>query len=671
MLKFGSKSDINVSYKCTVRLLEDTEVIECEFQAHHKGKFLVEYVCRELNLVERDYFGLRYVDSSKQRHWLDPAKTVLKQVKEMDPILFSFRVKFYPPDPFRLKEEITRYQVYLQLKRDLLHGRLYCTHNEASQLGAYIIQSELGDFDPEEHMEGYISEHKLLLKQTPKIEEKIAELHQTQLKGQPPSAMETAFLKKAYTLDTYGVDPHPVKDHKGNQLYLGINHCGILTFQGSRKTHHFRWNEVQKINYEGKMFIIHLTFNEDPRTKKKHTVGFKCPTGAACRHVWRCAVEQMLFFTLPSSSEAPSVVTGGGFFQWGTKFRYSGRVEKEILEDVGPLRREEPTINRSSYRPSSLRRKASSVPATPSTPVGSEIGEIRYGSLPRSNHSASVPDPHLDGGGRALDPLLSPLYCPDGNLPLLETVAEDQEVSGRPRVPEEMDSVDTNQSRTLSEHVTAALVETQVTPVECNEGTAELQVIANGQVHDPVDSPKVSASTVEGGKDDSIPGFESSSGSPGTYNDYYFRDSFDRSSSESQLDLGPHQQSSTGHGRHLDNAPVPFGALRASGMNSAGPGVGGGGMHGLVDGGAASGGGGRAGLRALMSSRHGMRPFVRVLVSSCVVVAVSLLAVAVVVFESNSVALGTLRKMPEMVVLRRDFYEPAKEFLRQSLQRFL
>ncbi|XP_046403744.1 FERM domain-containing protein 5 isoform X5 [Ischnura elegans] len=549
MLKFGSKSDINVSYKCTVRLLEDTEVIECEFQAHHKGKFLVEYVCRELNLVERDYFGLRYVDSSKQRHWLDPAKTVLKQVKEMDPILFSFRVKFYPPDPFRLKEEITRYQVYLQLKRDLLHGRLYCTHNEASQLGAYIIQSELGDFDPEEHMEGYISEHKLLLKQTPKIEEKIAELHQTQLKGQPPSAMETAFLKKAYTLDTYGVDPHPVKDHKGNQLYLGINHCGILTFQGSRKTHHFRWNEVQKINYEGKMFIIHLTFNEDPRTKKKHTVGFKCPTGAACRHVWRCAVEQMLFFTLPSSSEAPSVVTGGGFFQWGTKFRYSGRVEKEILEDVGPLRREEPTINRSSYRPSSLRRKASSVPATPSTPVGSEIGEIS--------------------------------------------------------------------------------------------------------------------------KDDSIPGFESSSGSPGTYNDYYFRDSFDRSSSESQLDLGPHQQSSTGHGRHLDNAPVPFGALRASGMNSAGPGVGGGGMHGLVDGGAASGGGGRAGLRALMSSRHGMRPFVRVLVSSCVVVAVSLLAVAVVVFESNSVALGTLRKMPEMVVLRRDFYEPAKEFLRQSLQRFL
>lgn len=60
----------------------------------------------------------------------------------MDPILFSFRVKFYPPDPLRLKEEITRYQVYQQLKRDLLHGRLYCSPGEAALLAACIVQSE-------------------------------------------------------------------------------------------------------------------------------------------------------------------------------------------------------------------------------------------------------------------------------------------------------------------------------------------------------------------------------------------------------------------------------------------------------------------------------------------------------------------------------------------------
>jgi hypothetical protein len=78
----------------------------------------------------------------------------------------------------------------------------------------------------------------------------------------------------------------------------------------------------------------------------------------------------MLFFTLPASSDAPTV-TGGGFFSWGTKFKYTGRTEKEILEDSGSPTREEPSIQRTS----SLRRKASSVPATPSTPLQPHLGE--------------------------------------------------------------------------------------------------------------------------------------------------------------------------------------------------------------------------------------------------------------------------------------------------------
>lgn len=417
-----------------MRLLEDTEVLECEFQANYEGKDLLDQVCQQLNLVEKDYFGLRYVDINKQRHWLDLNKIIVKQVKYVDPLLFSFRVKFYPPDPFRLKEEITRYQVYLQLRRDLLHGRLYCTSNEAALLAAYVVQADLGDYNPDEHEGNYVQDLRLLLKQTPQIEEKIIELHQTHLVGQSPQEVETNFLRRACSLDTYGVDPHPVKDHRGNQLYLGINHLGILTFQGSRKTHHFRWPEVHKINYEGKMFIVHLTYNEDPRTKKKQTVGFKCPSGAACRHVWRCAVEQMLFFTLPSGSVVP-VVSGGSFFSWGTKFKYTGRTERELLEEVGPLRQEEPLINRLG----SLRRKASSVPATPSSPT--DMGDICYGLLPRSNHS--VPDSRLDGGPSLLASNDEGSFCLDNSLPLLETVSEDHEVHSRQRNSErDLDMMD-------------------------------------------------------------------------------------------------------------------------------------------------------------------------------------------------------------------------------------
>lgn len=77
------------------------------------------------------------------------------------------------------------------------------------QINCFI--AELGDYDPEEHVDNYVSELKILLKQTESIEEKIMELHQTQLKGQSPTTIESNFLCKAVTLDTYGIDPHPVK----------------------------------------------------------------------------------------------------------------------------------------------------------------------------------------------------------------------------------------------------------------------------------------------------------------------------------------------------------------------------------------------------------------------------------------------------------------------------
>ncbi|XP_053974673.1 FERM domain-containing protein 5 isoform X6 [Hylaeus anthracinus] len=569
MLKFGSKSDVTVVHRATIRLLDDAEIIHCDFQPQHKGRYILEYVCKQLNIMETDYFGLRYVDHCRQRHWLDLAKTAIKQVKDMDPILFSFRVKFYPPDPLRLKEEISRYQVYQQLKRDLLHGRLYCSPGEAALLAACIVQSELGDYDPEIHEGNYISAHKLLLKQTEAIEEKAMELHQTQLKGFTPEQAETHFLRLASQLDTYAVDPHSVKDQKGVQLFLGINHCGILTFQGSRKTHHFRWPEVQKINFEGKMFIVHLTISEDVRTKKKHTVGFKCPTGPNCRHVWRCAIEQMLFFTLPRASDAP-VVSGGSIFSWGTKFKYTGRTEKEVLEEMSPLQKDEPSAQR--CQTSCLRRKASSVPATPSTP-SQDLVEIRYSSLPRSCHSAGLDGTGMSEGSSGV-PFSSP-YCPDNTLPLLETVSEDQEIHAR--------------RNNVGQH----------------EGDA---------------------------------------------NDYYFRDSFDHSSSESQLldsSGKPHSRSVT---------PVPkMQKLQNSKLCLQQQ------QHQHQQ---------QPGRRLDSKLRHKSLRIVRLFIPAFVLAITVLFIVVVLVFETDTMLFNSLRKTPEMVALRNQYYVPIKEFLRTKLGLF-
>ncbi|KAG5319950.1 FRMD5 protein, partial [Pseudoatta argentina] len=725
MLKFGSKSDVTVVHRATIRLFDDNEIIYCDFQPQEKGRYILEYVCKQLNILEMDYFGLRYVDKERERHWLDLAKTAIKQVKDMHEILLCFRVKFYPPDPLRLKEEITRYQVYQQLKRDLLYGRLCCSPGEAALLVACIVQSELGDYDPEIQEGNYISEHKLLKTQTSTIEDKAMDLHQTQLKGFTPEQAENYFLRIASQLDTYAVDPHPVKDpDKGTQLHLGINHCGILTFQDSRKIQHFRWSEVQKINFEGKMFIVHVTINE-----KKHLVGFKCPTATNCRHVWRCAIEQMLFFT------------GGSIFSWGYKFKYTGRTEREVLEEAGPLRKEEPPIQR--CQTTCLRRKASSVPATPSTP-SQDLVEIRYSSLPRSCHSAGLDGTGMLEGGAGV-PLSSP-YCPDNTLPLLETVSEDQEIHARRN--NAVDENDTHASATHTSTTTITTTTTTITTsntITTNRAKAKLKfpkstlnrpqplysqkiVIGSEELagHDVehvvrqrinalinercpmvvrstaliIKSSKAPASVngripvrsvrsahdgktrVEVSEFDGKVGREATTKTAngcanlaarpglsngfdhsgqraaavgqheGEANDYYFRDSFDHSSSESQLlDASgkPHSRSVT---------PVPkMQKLQNSKLCLQQQ------QHHQQQ---------HQGVRRVANSKikHRSLHVVRIFIPAFMLTITVLFIVTVLVFETDTTLFNSLRKTPEMVALRSQYYVPIKEFLRTKLGLF-
>uniref|UniRef100_A0A3Q2CIE5 FERM domain containing 3 n=1 Tax=Cyprinodon variegatus TaxID=28743 RepID=A0A3Q2CIE5_CYPVA len=181
MLRFRSPSirSLDQELLCTIRLLDDSE-ISCTIQT--RGQFLLDHVCNHYNLLERDYFGIRYVDPDKQRHWLEPNKPVVKQMKSQQPYTMCFRVKFYPHEPMKIKEELTRYLLYLQLKRDIYHGRLLCPFAEAAYLGACIIQAELGDYDPEEHPSDYIRDFKLFPKQSLKLERKIMEIHKNELR---------------------------------------------------------------------------------------------------------------------------------------------------------------------------------------------------------------------------------------------------------------------------------------------------------------------------------------------------------------------------------------------------------------------------------------------------------------------------------------------------------
>uniref|UniRef100_A0A8P0TP75 FERM domain containing 3 n=2 Tax=Canis lupus TaxID=9612 RepID=A0A8P0TP75_CANLF len=307
-----------------------------------KGQFLIDHICNYYSLLEKDYFGIRFVDPEKQRHWLEPNKSISKQMKSHPPYTMCFRVKFYPHEPLKIKEELTRYLLYLQIKRDIFHGRLLCSFSDAAYLGACIVQAELGDYDPDEHPENYINEFEIFPKQSQKLERKIVEIHKNELRGQSPPVAEFNLLLKAHTLETYGVDPHPCKDSTGTTTFLGFTAAGFVVFQGNKRIHLIKWPDVCKLKFEGKTFYVIGTQKE-----KKAMLAFHTSTPAACKHLWKCGVENQAFYKYAKSSQIKTVSSSKIFFK-GSRFRYSGKVAKEVVEASSKIQREPPEVHRAN-----------------------------------------------------------------------------------------------------------------------------------------------------------------------------------------------------------------------------------------------------------------------------------------------------------------------------------
>ncbi|XP_065813305.1 FERM domain-containing protein 5 isoform X3 [Labrus bergylta] len=381
----GSIRNLEREYSCTVRLLDDTEYT-CTIQRDAKGQYLFDLICHHLNLLEKDYFGIRYVDPDKQRHWLEVTKSIAKQMKSQPPFTMCLRVKFYPPEPAALKEEITRYLVFLQIKRDLYHGRLLCKTSDAAMLAAHILQAEIGDYDPGKHPEGYSSKFQFFPKHSERLERRIADLHKTELIGQTPETSERNFLQKAQMLETYGVDPHPCKDVSGNPAFLAFTPFGFVVLQGNKRVHFLRWNEVTKLKFEGKTFNVYANQKED----KKIILTYFAPTPEACKHLWKCGVENQAFYKLEKSSQVRTVSSSNLFFK-GSRFRYrSGLVPSRSCPSIthGPRLTSVPRTRRRAVHISIMEGLESLRDSAHSTPVRS----VSHGEsfMPRSRSQATV-----------------------------------------------------------------------------------------------------------------------------------------------------------------------------------------------------------------------------------------------------------------------------------------
>lgn len=327
--------------QCKVTLLDGTQYC-CDLEKRAKGQVLFDKVCEHLNLLEKDYFGLVFQENPEQKNWLDPAKEIKRQLRNL-PWLFSFNVKFYPPDPSQLTEDITRYFLCLQLRQDIASGRLPCSFVTHALLGSYTLQAELGDYDPEEHASHDLSDFQFAPTQTKELEEKVAELHKTH-RGLSPAQADSQFLENAKRLSMYGVDLHHAKDSEGVDIKLGVCANGLLIYKDRLRINRFAWPKILKISYKRSNFYIKVRPAELEQFES--TIGFKLPNHRAAKRLWKVCVEHHTFYRLVSPEQPPKAK----FLTLGSKFRYSGRTQAQTRQASSLIDRPAPHFERTSSK---------------------------------------------------------------------------------------------------------------------------------------------------------------------------------------------------------------------------------------------------------------------------------------------------------------------------------
>ncbi|XP_063299204.1 band 4.1-like protein 2 isoform X11 [Pelobates fuscus] len=326
---------------CKVTLLDGTEY-SCEIEKRAKGQVLFVKVCEHLNLLEIDYFGLTYRENADQKNWLDPGKEIKRQIRS-SPWLFVFNVKFYPPDPSQLTEDITRYFLCLQLRQDISSGRLPCSFVTHALLGSYTLQAELGDYDADEHSIDYISDFKFAPNQTKEMEDKVVELHKTH-RGLTPAQADMQFLENAKKLSMYGVDLHHAKDSEAVDIMLGVCANGLLIYKDRLRINRFAWPKILKISYKRSNFYIKVRPGELEQFES--TIGFKLPNHRSAKRLWKVCVEHHTFYRLSSPEQPPKA----RFLTLGSKFRYSGRTQAQTREASTRIDRPAPYFERTSSK---------------------------------------------------------------------------------------------------------------------------------------------------------------------------------------------------------------------------------------------------------------------------------------------------------------------------------
>ncbi|XP_032088618.1 tyrosine-protein phosphatase non-receptor type 21 isoform X1 [Thamnophis elegans] len=289
--------------------LLNNEFVEFTLSVESTGQESLEAVAQRLELREITYFSLWYFNKQNQRRWIDLDKPLKKQLDKyaLEPTVF-FGVVFYVPSVSQLQQEITRYQYYLQLKKDILDGNIPCTFEQAIHLAGLAVQADFGDYDQYESQEflqrfalfpvGWLQDEKILEEAT----QKVALLHQ-KYRGLTPPDAEMLYMQEVERMEGYGEETYPAKDSQGSDIFIGACLDGIFVkHKNGRPPVIFRWHDIANMTHNKSFFALELA-------NKEETIQFQTEDMETAKYVWRMCVARHKFYRLNKCSLQAQTVT--------------------------------------------------------------------------------------------------------------------------------------------------------------------------------------------------------------------------------------------------------------------------------------------------------------------------------------------------------------------------
>ncbi|XP_054940051.1 tyrosine-protein phosphatase non-receptor type 14 isoform X5 [Physeter macrocephalus] len=246
----------------------------CNHHPFYRGES-TETLGGSIACIKTHYFGLWFLSKSQQARWVELEKPLKKHLDKFanEPLLF-FGVMFYVPNVSWLQQEATRYQYYLQVKKDVLEGRLRCTLEQVIRLAGLAVQADFGDynqFDSHDFLREYVLFPMDLALEEAVLEEltqKVAQEHKAH-SGILPAEAELMYINEVERLDGFGQEIFPVKDNHGNSVHLGIFFMGIFVRNRIGRQaviYSFllcRWNDMGNITHNKSTILVELISKEE------------------------------------------------------------------------------------------------------------------------------------------------------------------------------------------------------------------------------------------------------------------------------------------------------------------------------------------------------------------------------------------------------------------------